>query len=179
MLHMVTDYIPKGKYGRWKYRPMKARYITVHSTQNYTGDAQAHAKALRNGALRAGNSLGYLTWHFTVDDKVVIQHLPLNERGEHADFDGPGNLYSIGIEMCEHRGNNLGFTIDKTARLVAYLMRTENIPLKNVVPHYHWPRRGKTPPNKDCPHFLLDNGKPGRKWQVFLKKVEGYYKAMS
>jgi len=179
MLRMVTDYIPKGKHGRWKHRPMKARYITIHSTQNYTGDARAHAKALKRGALRGRNSLGYLTWHFTVDDSVTIQHLPLNERGEHADFDGPGNLTSIGIEMCEHRGNNLGFTIDKTARLAAYLMHTQDIPLRNVVPHYHWPREGRNPPNKNCPHFLLDNGKPGRKWKVFLRKVEAYYKAMS
>ncbi len=179
MLRMVVDYIPKGRHGRWKHRPMKPRYITIHSTQNYTGDARAHAKALNKGALRGNNSLGYLTWHFTVDDSVVMQHLPLNERGEHADFDGPGNLYSIGIEMCEHRGNNLGFTIDKTARLAAYLMHKENIPLRNVVPHYHWPREGRTPAHKNCPHFLMDNGKPGRKWQVFLRKVEGYYKAMS
>ena len=32
--------------------------------------------------------------------------MPTNEQGEHADFDGPGNRYSIGIEMCENRGNN-------------------------------------------------------------------------
>ena len=109
---------------------------------------------------------------------MAIQHLPLNVRGERADFDGPGNRYSIGIEMCEHRGNNRSITIDKTARLSAYLMHKYGIPLKNVVPHYHWPRRGRRPAHKNCPHFLMDNGRPGRKWAWFISKVNGYYKAM-
>ncbi len=177
-IKLLKRYIPKGRYGRWKHRPMRPRYITIHSTQNYSGDAWDHSRALNKGALRARNSLGYLTWHFTIDDSVAIQHLPLNERGEHADFDGPGNRYSIGIEMCEHRGNNRSITIDKTARLSAYLMHKYGIPLKNVVPHYHWPRRGRRPAHKNCPHFLMDNGRPGRKWAWFISKVNGYYKAM-
>ena len=93
-----------------------------------------------------------------VDDKVALQHMPTNEQGEHADFNGPGNNYSIGIEMCEHRGSNLGATMDRTAKLAAYLMVKNGIPLRNVVPHYHWPRRGCHPPKKNCPHFLMDNG---------------------
>jgi N-acetylmuramoyl-L-alanine amidase len=47
--------------------------------------------------------------------------------------------------------------------------------LQNVVAHYHWPRRGKTPPNKNCPHFLMDHGRPGAKWQTFLRRVNYYY----
>jgi len=177
-LNMVQQLIPKGRYGRWKHRSMNPRYITIHSTQNYTGSAWDHSRALSGGALRARNGWGYLTWHFTVDDSVAIQHVPLNERGEHADFDGPGNRYSIGIEMCEHRGNNLSETIDRTAKLTAYLMHKEKIPLNHVVPHYHWPRRGHSPANKNCPHFLMDKGKPGKKWRWFLGKVNAYYRAM-
>lgn len=173
--------IPKGRHGRWKTRRMQPRYITIHSTQNYTGDAWDHSRALNRGALRAqmragGNRTGYLTWHYTVQDDVCIQHLPTNEQGEHADFDGPGNNYSIAIEMCEHRGNDRDATVERTAKLAAYLMNRYHIPLQNVVPHYHWPRRGYDPPNKNCPHFLLDNGRPGRKWSAFLRKVEGYHR---
>ena len=90
----------------------------VLAGESYT-DAYAHAKALKRGALRGG-VCGYLCWHFTVQDDVVIQHIPTNERGEHADFDGPGNRYSIGIEMCEHKGNDLAKTIDRTAELAAW-----------------------------------------------------------
>ena len=160
---------------------MKPRYITIHSTQNYSADAWRHSLALKRGALRSpkrrgGNRIGYLIWHFTVDDKVAIQHMPTSEQGEHADFDGPGNRYSVGIEMCEHRGCNRSATIERTAKLTAKLMHDHGIPLSRVVPHYHWPRRGKSPAHKNCPHFLMDNGRPGKKWRWFQSRVNYYYK---
>lgn len=174
-VRVKADPIRKGSYGRRLNRPMDPKYITIHSTQNYSGDAYAHAKALKNGALRGG-TCGYMCWHFTVQEDVAIQHLPTNERGEHADFDGPGNRYSIGIEMCEHRGNDQALTIDRTAELTATLMYYHKIPLSNVVPHYHWPRPNANPPNKNCPHFLLENGKPGVTWKWFLSRVERHYR---
>jgi N-acetylmuramoyl-L-alanine amidase len=182
-VNLKVDMVKKGTYGRKVVRPMKPRYITIHSTQNYQADAYRHSLALKRGALRApkrkgGNRIGFLIWHFTVDQKVAIQHMPVNEQGEHADFDGPGNNYSIGIEMCEQRGSNLSAAIDRTAKLTAILMLKNGIPLRNVVPHYHWPRRGMHPPNKNCPHFLMDNGRPGRRWQWFLAKVNYYYRGL-
>jgi N-acetylmuramoyl-L-alanine amidase len=78
--------------------------------------------------------------------------------------------------MCEHRGNSRSQTIDRTARLAAYLMVRYDIPLRNVVPHYHWPRRGTSRPHKNCPHFLMDNGHPGRKWRGFQDQVYRYYR---
>ncbi len=181
-VNLKQDMVRKGTHGRKVVRRMTPRYITIHSTQNYSADAERHSLALKRGALRApkrrgGNRIGYLIWHFTVDEDAAIQHMPTNEQGEHADFDGPGNNYSIGIEMCENRGADLGATIDRTARLTAYLMHKHGIPLSRVVPHYHWPRRGVSKPHKNCPHFLLDNGRPGRKWRAFQSKVNGYYKA--
>lgn len=183
-VNLRQDLVSRGRHGRKVFRPMTPRYITIHSTQNWSADAWKHSQALKNGALRApkrrgGNRIGYLIWHFTVDDKVALQHMPTNEQGEHADFDGPGNRYSIGIEMCEHRGSNLSSTMDRTAKLAAYLMIKHGIPLRNVVPHYHWPRRGAKPPNKNCPHFLMENGRPGRKWRGFLARVDSYHRQMS
>jgi len=179
-VHLKNDMVPRGRHGRKVHRSMRPQYITIHSTQNYTADAWQHSRALKNGALRSpksryGNRIGYLIWHFTVDDKVAIQHMPTTEQGEHADFGGPGNRLSIGIEMCEHRGSNKRATIERTAKLTAVLMKKNGISLRNVVPHYHWPRRGKVPPNKNCPHFLLDNGRPGAKWRWFLSRVNSYY----
>lgn len=183
-VNLKVDMVRKGTYGRRVVRPMVPRYITIHSTQNYEADAARHALALKNGALRSpirkgGNRIGFLIWHYTVDDRVAIQHMPTNEQGEHADFDGPGNRYSIGIEMCEFRGCNRQATIERTAKLTAYLMLRNGIPLERVVPHYHWPRRGKNPPNKNCPHFLLDNGRPGPKWRAFQARVNYYYQRIS
>lgn len=177
---MAQSMIPAGTAGRKWHRPMRPRYITIHSTQNYAAGAWKHALALKRGALKArrrpgGNRIGFLTWHFTVEAGLAVQHLPTREQGEHADFDGPGNNYSIGIEMCEHKGNSLARTIDNTAKLTAFLMYARGIPLSNIKGHYHWPRKGVEPPNKNCPHFLLDNGRPGRTWNWFLNRVNQHH----
>jgi len=182
-INLKIDMVPRGRHGRRVVRPMSPRFITIHSTENYSADAWKHSLALKNGALRAhrrpgGNRIGYLIWHYTVDDKVAVQHMPTNEQGEHADFDGPGNRYSIGIEMCEQRGSNRDATVERAARLAAYLMYRHGIPLNQVVPHYHWERRGVSPPHKNCPHFLLENGRPGAKWRAFLGKVNYYYRSL-
>ncbi len=179
-INLKQDMVRLGTAGRKRVRRMNVKYITIHSTQNYTGNAYNHALALKRGALTAtkrvgGNRIGFLIWHFTIQDNIAIQHLPTNEQGEHADFDGPGNNYSIGIEMCEHHGNDLARTIDHTAKLTAYLMWEYKLPISSVKPHYHWPRRGCNPPNKDCPHFLLENGKPGTTWRWFLNRVQAEY----
>lgn len=177
---VVTQaFIPKGKYGRKRIIPMKPSFITIHSTQNTAkgAGAAAHSRALAHGALKSThNSLGFLTWHFSVDESSIYQSLPTNERGQHADYDGPGNQTSIGIEMCENLGNSREKTMDRTAHLVAWLMKEHNIPIKNVVPHYHW-RRIRYSDKKDighkpCPHYLMDNGKPGAKWDGFLARVK-------
>lgn len=180
-VRLVKALVPSGKHGRRVVRPMSPKLITIHSTQNYSESADAfrHALALKNGALKArkrpgGNRIGYLIWHYSVDDRMVVQHMPTNEQGEHADFDGPGNRYSIGIEMCQNRGNSMPTTVNRTAMLCALLMKRHNIPLRNVVPHYHWPRRGCDPAHKNCPNFLMDDGRPGGRWDLFLQLVKVY-----
>ena len=139
--------------------------ITMHNTENPSADAMQHARALNNGALRCN-------WHYTVDPYVTMQHLPLNETGRHADRGGPGDMYSIGIEMCEKRGQSIVKTFDRAAKLAAYTMYSQNIPLRNVVPHYYWT-------GKRCPHLLLDNGKPGFKWSWFISRVDYYHRCIS
>jgi len=182
-VNLKVDMVPARTHGRKVVRPMTPRYITIHSTQNYTADAERHSMALKRGALRSpktrtGNRIGYLIWHFTVDDRIAIQHMPTSEQGEHADFNGPGNRLSIGIEMCEHRGSSRTATMDRTAKLTAVLMKRHGIPLRNVVPHYNWPRKGRNPPNKNCPHFLMDGGRPGHKWRHYLARVNYHYQKL-
>lgn len=170
--------IPKGMYGRRIKRSLNPRYITIHSTDNRSrgADARAHAAMLERGALKGRhNAIGYVTWHYTVDDHSIYQSLPTNERGEHADYDGAGNRSSIGIEMCVNRGSNTGATIDRTARLTAWLMNRHGIPINNVVPHMHW-RQIRHDDHKDlghkkCPSLLLERGQLGPKWSAFLDRV--------
>ncbi|MDB4304390.1 N-acetylmuramoyl-L-alanine amidase [Akkermansiaceae bacterium] len=168
------DFLSYGARGRSR-KAMSPKYITIHSTQNWSqgADANRHSLALKRGAL------GRLSWHYTTDDSRAVQHLPTTEQGNHADYDGPGNRYSIGIEMCENRGNNRAATTERTAKLAAWLMYRYDLPISRVVPHYKWPRKGKSPGNKNCPHFLLDNGRPGARWRAFQNKVSGYHRQIT
>ena len=116
---------------------------------------------LQRGKLRApkrrnGNRIGYLTWHFTIQEDVVLQHLPTNEQGEHADFNGPGNNYSIGLEMCEHRGNSRQETLTRTAKLCASLMYQYNIPLKKCCAASTLASEGTKARTQELPTFLND-----------------------
>ena len=172
-VNVRRDYLSYGARGRSR-KSMNPRYITIHSTQNWSrgADANRHALALKRGAL------GRLSWHYTTDEFRAVQHLPTNEQGNHADYDGPGNRYSIGIEMCEHPGNSRSATLERTAKLAAWLCVKYDLPASRVVPHYKWPRHGKKPPNKNCPHFLLNNGRPGAKWANFVRVVDVYRRRM-
>jgi N-acetylmuramoyl-L-alanine amidase len=182
-LQITQIIIPPGKCGRPLHRPMRPTFITIHSTDNTArgADAWHNALAMSKGLRGRHNRTGFRTWHFTVDDHSIYQSLPTNETGEHADYEGPGNRLSIGIEMCVNRGNNLAATIDRTAQLTARLMRQHDIPLDHVVPHMHWLMirysDGRNLGFKKCPRILLDRGRLGPKWNAFLAKVSFYAKS--
>ena len=171
--------VPKGRVGRHIEFPLKARYITIHSTDNPGGTALQHARGMAAGNFRGKsqwNRTGYMTWHFTVDDREAIQSLPLNIQGEHADHEGPGNTTSIGIEICEFRNaRQQAAAVDRAARLTAWLMHDRGIPLDHVVPHYHWPQKHFHNNMKNCPRILLEHGRPGPRWEAFLRRVRSYY----
>jgi len=179
-LKITRDIIPPGECGRPLHRPMRPTFITIHSTDNTSRSADAlhNALAMKKGLRSRHNRSGFLTWHFTVDDHSIYQSLPTNETGEHADYEGPGNRSSIGIEMCVNRGNDIASTIDRTARLTAELMRQYDIPLNHVVPHMHWRRirysDGRDEGFKQCPRILLDRGRLGPRWSAFMAKVSSY-----
>ncbi len=182
---VTVDLVPKGQYARREHRPMRPDFITIHATENRSRGAGAysHAQMLKRGLLKGRhNAIGYVSWHFTVDDHSIYQSLPTSERGEHADYDGMGNRRSIGIEMCENRGNDRARTLDRTARLTAWLMKEHGIPPSRVVPHMHWRMirhdDGRDLGHKKCPHFLLDKGRLGARWRAFMARVEAYRRAL-
>ena len=81
MVDIVKSIIPAGQTKQRPGYAMDAQYLTVHNTANGDkgADAQMHARYLLNGT---GDR--YVSWHFTVDDTVIYQHLPLDESGWHA-----------------------------------------------------------------------------------------------
>lgn len=82
MVKITQDFIPAGNNNRPGYA-MTPIYITVHNTANTAvgANAKSHASYVKNPDTPT-------SWHFTVDDTEIYQHLPLNENGWHA---GDGN----------------------------------------------------------------------------------------
>lgn len=161
--------VPPNARQRRASKTIRPTFLTIHSTANHSSTATAmqHSRALCQGAF------SNRSWHFTVDQYMVVQNLPLNESGWHAGTN-VGNMHSLGIEMCEaeNRGQNHFRTWDRTAKLCAVLMKRYGINLRHVVPHYHWT-------GKNCPTPLLTHGRPGPKWGWFLSRVDYYYRCIN
>ena len=164
-VQIIQDFIPKGRKNRPGYK-LTPKYITIHDTANTQAgaDAKAHARYLKGSTAAAIPA----SWHFTVDDKVIYQHLPLTENGWHAGdgTNGTGNRQSIGIEICENRDGNRAQAEKNAAWLVAKLLKDYGLKITAVKQHYDWSK-------KNCPNVLR-----GRKdgWKNFLAAVEAHLK---
>ncbi|MGN7331826.1 N-acetylmuramoyl-L-alanine amidase [Bacillus altitudinis] len=154
MVQIYQDFIPVGNGNRPGYA-MTPLYVTVHNTANTSkgADAKSHAAYVKRSTTE-------VSWHFTVDDREIFQHLPLNENGWHAgDGHGDGNRKSIGIEICENEDGNFQQAVKHAQWLIQKLLKEHGIPLANVVTHQHW--SGKT-----CPRLLLAT------WDEFKRGIE-------
>ncbi|WP_338554916.1 N-acetylmuramoyl-L-alanine amidase [Paenibacillus sp. KS-LC4] len=161
MADWIQDFIPAGRSNRPGTAIQGPKYVTVHDTANSSKGANAlsHAKYLKGGAAAALP----VSWHFTVDDTRVVQHLPVNEHGFHAgDGSGPGNLSSIGIEICENSDGIRSKAEANAAELIAELLRKLGLPITAVVQHNHWS-------GKNCPHTF--RSRPGG-WESFLQQIK-------
>ena len=108
----------------------------------------------------------YVSWHYTVDDGTIIQHLPLNEIGYHAGdgMMGDGNMHSIAIEICENADGDYVQAEKNAAKLVAALLYEYKMDISQVVPHNHWS-------GKDCPHNMLSKEKGSLGWEGFRQEI--------
>lgn len=142
---------------------LRPRYVTVHNTGNASegADAEAHARYL----LGAGAAARKVSWHFTVDEERVVQHLPVEEQGWHAGS-RKGNAQSLGIEICMNADCDEARANARAARLVAALLDDLGLALSAVVPHRFWT-------GKRCPERLL----APERWRAFLGEVASFRNA--
>lgn len=127
-------------------------YITIHETGNYAlkADAQAHSSYLRTTSAK-------VSWHYSVDENEIYQHIPDNEVAFHAGT-ADGNNRSIGIEICVNADGNFNDACTNAIWLTRKLMAEHNIPIENVVQHNHWN-------GKNCPENLRLGG-----WSDFIAR---------
>ncbi len=71
-----------------------------------------------------------------------------------------GNNNSIGIESCICEGQDLYYTWQKTAKLVAYLLDSNDLTIDNVKQHHYFS-------GKNCPQTMREN----QMWEHFLSLV--------
>jgi N-acetylmuramoyl-L-alanine amidase len=160
-MNIISSIIPPSAKGRRPGKPMKAKYITIHST----GNPKSTAKNEADNVCKNKPELK-VSFHFAVDDRSIYQVLPTNEVAWHAgDGNGLGNTASIGIEICEpgDRKQSLINAIELTRRL----MDQEGIPIENVVQHNYWS-------GKNCPRILRDKAfiRDGLDWKWFMTELK-------
>lgn len=138
--------------------------ITVHNTAN-------SASAANEIAYMAGNDKE-TSYHFAVDEKEIIQALPLDRNGWHAGdgATGSGNRRTIAIEICRSTSEDLSLFLEaekNAAWLCASLCLQYGWSTKDIYTHQHWS-------GKNCPHKTLELG-----WDRFLAMVEQNMTEMS
>ena len=157
--HIISD----GRENRPGRDTNPDTYITIHETGNAAkgADAAAHGAYLDSDA----GERDMVSWHYTVDDHAIVQHLPDYETAYHAGDGkaGPGNTTSIGIEICVNAGGNFEAAKANAAALVRLLMEEHGIPLDNVVQHNRWN-------GKDCPKTIRATAGA---WEAFLALCRG------
>lgn len=150
--------MPTSKYGIKCPYSMVPECIVVHNTVN---DASA------------ANEIEYMqsndkevSFHFAIDDKEVVQGIPLIRNGWHAGdgANGKGNRTGIGIEICYSKSGGTRFieAEKNAAAFIASLMDTYSWGIDKVKKHQDFS-------GKYCPHRTLDMG-----WDRFLRMVESY-----
>ena len=148
-LKIIQAIIPKEHEKARPQTKMQAKYITVHNTASEGVNALNHANYITN-------INDYKSWHFTVDNKEIYQHLPINEVSWHAGdgTNGEGNTQSISVEVCE-----VDEAEEMAIKFIAELLKTTNLSIEDVTTHQHWS-------GKYCPRLILNH------WDVFISNIK-------
>lgn len=114
------------------------------------------------------------SWHFQVDDKEIIQSLPMN-RNSFSFGDGgkgEGNRNYISIEIMKDMPTDDKEAADKAqdngALAAAIIYYNKGWDIKDLKKHQDFKMSDGS--YKYCPHRILDNG-----WDKFMEQVQAHY----
>lgn len=154
-IKVVKKLVSPSKYNIKCPYTMDATRIVVHNTSN---DASA-----RNGIAYMTSNNAECSFHFAIDDKEVVQGIPLNRNAWHAgDGNGKGNREGIAVEICYSKSGGERFIKAEklAAKFIAQLLKERGWGLNKVTKHQDYM-------DKYCPHRTLDMG-----WDRFKKMVQ-------
>lgn len=143
-MEVIKDYIATGRINR-PGTANSMKYITIHDTANKSKGANAKSHASYIKTIKDCKS-----WHYTVDDTSIYQHIPDNEKSYHTS-DKEANENSIAIEICVNEDGDFAKACENAVWLVKELMKRYGISIGNVVTHNYWT-------GKNCPASLLKQG---------------------
>lgn len=155
------------------YTMKNPKGVGVHNFGSSSGSptAQNSADAQNKEDLDPGN---LKSWHLQVDDKEIIQSLPLNRNsfsfGDGGE--GEGNRNYIAIEIMKDMSWDDPTAADKAqdngALACAIIYYTRGWDIKELKKHQDFKMSDGT--YKYCPHRILDNG-----WDNFMAQVQKHY----
>ncbi|MBQ6948736.1 MAG: N-acetylmuramoyl-L-alanine amidase [Firmicutes bacterium] len=137
------------------------RYVVIHETGNTAAGTNA---ANHNSYVHTEAAKQKLSWHYTVDDHEIYQHLPDNEVGFHAGDrleEFGGNVCGIGIELCVNSDGDFETTLENAAKLAARLMDVYDLKMKDLTKHQDYS-------GKNCPQTLIES----ERWDEFCDMVK-------
>lgn len=144
MVDITIDLLGKNKQNRPQTKNTM-KYLTIHDTGNTSKGANAKANASYIKTIKDLTS-----WHYTVDDKSIYQHIPDNEKS-YSTSSKEANENSIAIELCVNKDGDWEKTKANGIDLIVYLMKKYNIPISNIFTHKYWS-------GKNCPAKILKEG---------------------
>lgn len=164
---VTVDLVDKSLYPyKCPYLMNKPLAIIIHNAATPNGTAKALNNALHN-------SKEYKSWHFSVDDKDMIESLPLN-RNAFATGDGAyglGNRTGIHIEIAKDNDNDSKDewkkARDNGAKLASELLFKYGLSIDSLKKHQDYKMTNGS--YKYCPHKILDEG-----WDEFKSLVSQY-----
>ena len=160
----IIDHIPSNTlHNRRPGHSMSPMYLTIHSTANLNSTAKNERKWLTNSTNNRTAS-----YHLVVDQKEVVECIPLNESAWHAGdgSNGTGNRKTIGLEICESGDRTK--TLENAIALTGKILRDKSWDVSKLKQHKDWS-------SKNCPRILINSGnrgKPHQTWEWFKKEVE-------
>ncbi len=183
-IKVISDFIGTDRLN-YSGTPNNIKYIVIHNT----GTVEEETDAERYN-YRMHNTGSELSWHYTVDDKIIYHSLTDNIAGWHAGAEH--NYESIGIEICVNGApvdsdgnfifkgeafdhwvdNRFRKSLKNAAMLTAELLTRYGLGIDSVIQHHDTT-------DKNCPMWMrYNNGKfndDGILWKEFLGYVKEYY----
>lgn len=157
-MNIVKNLVSESKYSVKCPYSMTPEFVVVHNTAN---DASA-----QNEVKYMISNNNQVSFHFAVDDKEVVQGLPLDRNawacGDGAN--GKGNRKGIQVEICYSKNGGIRFenAEKNAAKFIAQLLKERGWGVDKVKKHQDFS-------NKYCPHRTLDKG-----WASFVNMVKDY-----